>query len=112
MRTIRVSSQLGKSFRDELERLVFFNPEQWLVTPTLIDLVRRQGVPAIVEDEDRLRFQVQAFGMVQTLYAVDSTDGAERLVGVVMFTRAKRGTMLVLHLAIHEDYTSRGQWAS
>jgi len=112
MRKTRISSRLGRSFRDQLEQIVFFNPEQGLVTPALIKLVRRQGVPAIVEEGERLRFRVDAFGMVQTLYAIDSTDEPERLAGVVMFTRVKRNSMVVLHLAIHEDYTSQGRWAS
>jgi hypothetical protein len=112
MRNIRISSRLGRAFRDELERIVFFNPEQGLITPALIKLVRRQGVPAIVEDGDHLRFRVDAFGMVQTLYAIDSTAEPERLVGLVMFTRVRRSNMVVLHLAVHEDYSSQGRWAS
>ncbi len=109
MRDIRITSQLHRSYRDELERIVFFNPEQGLITRTLVDLVRRYGVPSIVEDGDQLRFRASAFGMLQTLYAMDSTDQPERLVGLAMFTRTKRGSMLVLHLAVHEDYTSRGK---
>jgi hypothetical protein len=112
MHNIRISSLLGGSFRDELERIVFFNPEQGLITRTLVDLVRRHGVPAIVEEGDYLRFRVDAFGMLQTLYAIDSTEAPERLVGVAMFTRARRDSMLVLHLAVHEDYTSHGKWSS
>jgi hypothetical protein len=112
MRNIRISSLLGGSFRDELERIVFFNPEQGLITRTLVDLVRRYGVPAIVDESDYLRFRVDAFGMLQTLYAIDGTETPERLVGVAMFTRARRDSMLVLHLAVHEDYTSQGKWSS
>ena len=112
MRNIRISSLLLRSFRDELERIVFFNPEQGLVTGTLVDLVHRYGVPAIVEDGEHLRFRANAFGMLQTLFAMDSSEEPERLVGVAMFTRARRSTMLVLHLAVHEDYTSRGKWGS
>lgn len=110
MRKIRITSLLPRSYRDELERIVFFNPEQGLITGTLVDLVRRYGVPAIVEDGDHLRFRASAFGMLQTLYAMDSDEEPERLVGLAMFTRAKRGGMLVLHLAVHEDYSSRGKW--
>jgi hypothetical protein len=112
MRKIRILSQLRGSFREELERIVFFNPEQTLVTGTLVDLVRRYGIPAVVEEGDCLRFRVNAFGMLQTLYAIDSTENPERLVGVAMFTRIKRSTMVVLHLAVHEDYTSHGKWRS
>ena len=63
MRQIRVSSLLPASYRDELERIVFFNPKQGLVTAPLVESVRRYGVPSIVEEEDRLRFRVSAFGL-------------------------------------------------
>jgi hypothetical protein len=111
MRTIRISSQLHASFRAELERIVFFNPNQEIVLGTLVDLVRRYGVPAVVEERNGLRFRVDAFGVLQTLYAFDDTDHPERLAGVAMFTRFRRTSMVVLHLALHEDYTSRGRWA-
>jgi len=110
MRNIRISSQLRGTFRDELERIVFFNREQTLVRDTLVALVQRYGVPAIVEEEGLLRLRADAFGMLQTLYAIDSTEEPERLVGVAMFTRVRRSSMTVLHLAVHEDYTSQGKW--
>jgi hypothetical protein len=50
--------------------------------------------------------------MVQTLYAFDGTAGPERLVGVAMFTRLRRRNLVVVHLAVHEDYTSRGTRSS
>jgi hypothetical protein len=112
MRDIRLSSVLGRSFRDELERIVFFNPEQALSTGTLVDLVRRYGVPEIIEDHGRLRFRSRGLGLLQTLFALDGTDGAEHLVGVAMFTRRRRRDLVVVHLAVHEDYTSRGRWSS
>jgi hypothetical protein len=111
MRKIRVSSVLPVSFRDELERIVFFNPEQKLVTAPLVASVHRYGVPAIVEDGGCLRFRVDAFGPLQTLYAFDETGDPTRLVGVAMFTRESATTIVILHLAAHEDYTSQGKWA-
>jgi len=131
MHNLRISSVLRSSFRDELERIVFFNPEQSLVTGQLVDLVHRYGVPEIVNEGDRLRFRLSALGMLQTLYALDSTQGdatkedsppasapqegttdaAERLVGVAMFTRLRRTSIVIVHIAAHEDYTSRGKWS-
>jgi hypothetical protein len=112
MRKIRLSSVLAASFRDELERIVFFNPEQGSVTAPLLDSVHRYGVPSIVEEDGCLRFRVDAFGMLQTLYAFDETEPPASLVGVAMFARDKRASLLVLHLAVHEDFTSQGKWAN
>lgn len=111
MRKVRITSVLGGAFRDELERIVFFNPEQSLVTRPLVKLVRRYGVPEIVDEGGRLRFRLRGLGMLQTLYAIDETEPSEHLVGVAMFTRIRRTSMVIVHLAVHEDYTSRGKWS-
>jgi hypothetical protein len=111
MRKIRVSSLLPVSFRGELERIVFFNREQDLVTEPLVDSVHRYGVPSIVEEDGYLRFCVNAYGQLQSLYVLDETAAPAQLVGVAMFFRENSASVAVLHLAVHEDYTSRGQWA-
>lgn len=102
------SSVLPIAYRDELERIVFFNPEQERVTESVIDSVHRYGGPLIVEENGILRFRVPAFGQVQTLYALDRGEQPACLAGVVMYVREPRDTMLVLHLAVHEDYVANG----
>ena len=112
MRRIRVSSLLPASHREELERIVFFNPGQGLVTAPLLASVHRYGVPTIIEEDGCLRFRVEAFGPLQTLYAFDDSASPARLAGVAMFTRENRVCIVVLHLAAHEDYTAKGRWAN
>jgi hypothetical protein len=111
MRRIRVSSLLPASFRDELERIVFFNPEQELVTAPLVASVHRYGVPTIFEEDGWLRFRVSAVGLLQTLYAFDDSKAPAPLVGVAMFTRETLASVVLIHLAVHEDYTVRGRWS-
>jgi hypothetical protein len=112
MRKIRLSSVLPPSSRDELEHIVFFNPEQNLVTAPLLSSVHRYGVPSILEKDGCLRFCVKAFGLLQTLYALDESEDGTRLAGVAMFTRPRRSSIVIIHLAVHEDYTAKGRWAS
>jgi hypothetical protein len=112
MRKIRLSSVLGIAFREELERIVFFNPAQSSIAAPLVDSIQRYGVPSVVEEDGCLRFRVHAFGMLQTLYALDETEAPAALVGVTMFTRDRHRNLLVLHIAAHEDYTSQGKWAA
>jgi hypothetical protein len=112
MRRIRISSTLPISYRPELERIVFFNPEQNQVRVPLVASIRRYGVPETVENDMYLRFKVRAFGEVQSLFAFDDMEDVPRLTGVVMFTRESTQSMLLLHLAIHQDYTYRGANAS
>jgi hypothetical protein len=111
VRTLRFTSLLSASYRDELERIVFFNPEQDRVTEALVDSVRRYGVPSIVDEGGILRFRVSAFGPIQSLFAIDEAEQPLRLAGVVMFVRECADTMLLLHLAVHEAYSAAGALA-
>lgn len=110
-RRIRVSSLLPTSYRDELERIVFFNPEQGKVAKPVVTLVSRYGVPTIAEEADTLRFHLRGFRGIQSLFALDETETPATLAGVVMFVREDEQTMLLLHLAVHEQYTARGKYA-
>jgi hypothetical protein len=111
VRRIRVSSLLPTSYREELERIVFFNPEQGKVARPVVTLVSRYGVPTIAEEVDTLRFHVRGFREIQSLFALDDTATPATLAGVVMFVREDEKTMLLLHLAVHERYTARGKYA-
>jgi hypothetical protein len=108
------SSKLGLAWRDELERIVFFNPDQARVRDAISTAVSRFGVPLIVEDGPSLRLSVPALGTIQSLFAFDELSTPTKLVGVVMFVRAPDdpSTMLILHLAVHEDYAPNGSHAN
>ncbi len=107
-RRIRVSSLLSPSYRDELERIVFFNPEQGKVEKPVVTLVSRYGVPAVAEQADTLRFHLRGCRDIQSLFALDETNRPAVLAGVVMFVRESLEAVLLLHLAVHEDYGSGG----
>jgi hypothetical protein len=111
VRRIRVASLLAPSYRDELERIVFFNPEQGKVERPVVTLVHRYGVPEITEEAGTLRFHLRGFPEIQSLFALDETDAPAALAGVVMFVRESEDTLLLLHLAVHEQYTARGKHA-
>jgi hypothetical protein len=111
VRIVEITSLLPVVARDELERITFFNQEQYQVVHSVVEAVYRYGVPTIVEEEGYLRFRVATFGPVQSLYAVDCTEEYPQLAGVVIFVRNAEREILVLHLAVHEDYTARGRLA-
>jgi hypothetical protein len=106
---LRFSSTLPLSYRDELERLVFFNPAQALYKEPLVAAVNKYGVPSIVEDGATLRLAVPVFRSIQSLYALDESEATEVLAGVAMFVRENEDTMLLLHLALHESYAAGGE---
>lgn len=111
MGPVRITSALPLAHRDELERITFFNPEQNRVAKPLLQSVHRYGIPKILEDGPNLRFSVRDFGQVQSLYALDDRDGEAQLVGVALFVRESLECLLVLHLAVHEEYTANGSRA-
>jgi hypothetical protein len=112
MPSIEITSLLPVADRDELERITFFNPEQGQVADSVVAAVHDFGVPTIVEDQGHLRFRVPAFGTVQSLYALARRGTRAELAGVVIFVRESSESILVLHLAVHEDYTAHGRFAS
>jgi hypothetical protein len=103
-----MSSVLPLAYRDELERIVFFNPQQSRFIDPVLAAVNRYGIPAIIEEKDRLRLSVPAFAAVQTLYALDGPAPTAVLAGVAAFVRETEDTMLLLHVAVHQDYTTEG----
>lgn len=106
MSEIAFTSALGSEHKDELERLLFFNTNQAKVTRTVTLVAERYGVPKILIADDRLRIELES-GQAQTLFAVRGTGHREAPVGVLIYTR-EEDALLVLFLAVHEDYSSRG----
>lgn len=92
---------------------MFFNQEQPAVEEALIRAVRRYGVPTIIENGPHLRLRVPAFPSVQSLYSLDDAGagGSTVLAGAAIFVRESLESVLVLHLAVHEDYSARGAHA-
>lgn len=102
------SSVLPPPYRDELERILFFNPQQGRFIEPLLAAVNSYGVPTIVEEPQRLRLAVPAFRAIQTLFALESAADQTLLAGVAAYVRETDDTMLLLHLAVHQDYTADG----
>lgn len=111
MRRVEITSLLPVAAREDLEHITYFNPEQARVADSLVKVVHDYGVPTIFEDNGQLRFRVKAFGPVQALFALDRTLIIDELAGVVIFVRDAADDILVLHMAVHEDYAAHGQHA-
>lgn len=108
MREFVFSSVLPESRYDELADLVFFNREQDRVRAGIIDAIERYGVPELVTRSGALRFTVGSLGEVQSLYALDSGTRRGRLVGVMLYARTTPGKIVLLHIGVAPEYSSRG----
>jgi len=108
MSTVHFTSALDPSYRSRLEELLFFNANQSTTGPQVIAVIERYGAPRVVVDGEKLRVLCGGSLCPQTLYAVETSETSQALVGVVIFTREEE-TLVVLHIAVREDYTQRSQ---
>jgi hypothetical protein len=106
MPEIMFISTLGAEHKDELERLLFFNGNQAKVSEAVSLVAERYGVPRIQVVDERLWIGLES-AQAQTLFAVRRTGNVVEPVGVVVYTR-EEDALVVLFLAVHEHYASRG----
>ena len=109
MSRIQYTSVYGAEHRRELENLLFLNPRQHVVRAAIVEGIEKYGVPKIVVKQDRLRVELEGGTEVQTVFAVASSLFQSRLVGVMIYTRLESETILLLHLAVAEDFSSHGR---
>lgn len=109
MLAIQFSSTLGRQYKNDLEQLLFFNPQQYDVQAGIVESIARYGQPRIVIEEERLRVCVAGLPEVQTLFAL--TEPARELIGAMVYVRSDRETLVLLHVGIKEDFTLAGERA-
>lgn len=102
------TSRLPVEFREELETLLFFHPRQTTFYPDIVGSVERYGSPNIAEDGGFLRLRVGESSDIQSLYAVANSGDQRQLLGVMVYLRIDVETILLLHMAVKEQYCSAG----
>jgi len=105
---LQFTSVLDRSRRGELEELMFQHPQQGRFHDTIMDCIDRFGVPSVVERNGRLRIELASQTEVQTLYAMIDGPLPSELVGAVVYTRDAADELVVLHIAVKDDYTAQG----
>lgn len=104
---LRFTSALQREYSDALEQLMFFNPGQQSALAAIVDSVEMFGTPSVYADGDRLRVKVAKLQDVQTLFALAENS----LVGVLVYSRVDASCLAVIHLAVDQDYSTRGRFA-
>ena len=103
----RYTSVLKTEYLRELERLLFFNSAQQAAHSAIKDSIEMFGEPFVENDGVRLRVNVRKLADVQTLFILDGY----KLAGVVIFARVSYERIVLIHIAVHEDYSSGGRLA-
>lgn len=111
MNNILFSSALSSTYGDDLEALIFFNPQQGKVKGGIIRSVERYGSPSITVDRGSLRIHIGEFPDAQALFALVGEGANAELVGVVVYAREYTDGITILHIAVHENYSASGSHA-
>ena len=101
------TSILKPEYREELEQLLFFNSAQHAVHSAIVDSIEMFGEPFVDNDGGRLRVNVKKLDEVQTLFAFDGN----KLAGISVYSRVSHERIVIIHIAVHEEYSSSGQFA-
>ncbi len=105
---IHFSSILDREYRDDLEELMFFNPQQGKALTGINHAISEYGVPSVVEDNGRLRVSVEGLPESQSLFALDISEKKPVLAGVMVYMRTDPENLVLLHIAVHADYSRTG----
>ncbi len=106
MSSVYFTSVLDRSYLSSLEELLFFNTNQSRISSEALSVMERYGIPRVVVNCERLRIVCGRSLNPQALYAVDTSEKSQPLIGVVIYTRENE-TLAVLQIAVHEDYTQK-----
>lgn len=108
---VRIVGALDIDWRERVEELLFFNPQQALLEQRILKSICVFGLPRVLPDGRSLRVEVGASQPVGTLFALVERDGGDDLAGVLLFLR-REAELTCVHLSIAEQYTARGARAS
>lgn len=108
---VHLSAELPADWKEELEELLFFNPQQAAVANKILASIRAFGMPRVTTHDGRLKVEVGNGLALGTLFARAATPEGDELAGVLLFLRREAG-LLCLHLSVAEAYTSRGPQAA
>jgi len=105
-------SRVPSGLREELEKLLYFNPQQDKVISEISKVIAGYGLPEIEEQDSYLRIAIQELPGLQCLFALDNQPRDPRLAGLVLYFRKDVPTLIVLHLAVRQRYSSEGVHAT
>ena len=103
---LHFTSGLDKIHREALEGLIFFHPQQGRFASSLIKTIEQHGSPRIVEQDGKLRIEIQRIQGIQTLYAIIDDALQWELVGMVAYTRIIPEELTILHISVKEEFTA------
>jgi len=97
-------SSLPHQYREPLERLVFFNPNQISMQAAIAHALDLYGAPAVALEPAGLTVRIQGCPHAQCLFALEPAARTvdPLLAGMLVYVRTGIEELLVLHIAVSE----------
>jgi len=111
MNEIFFSSTIDKQNFNEIERMFFFNLQQSRHLKKINEAVEKFGIPKIIISGKDLKFALTKLNDCQTIFARDSQSNDAAVLGLIIFFRSSFENIAILHIAIEEDCSLRGDYA-
>ena len=104
------SSSADRKYREAVEELLFFNPQQDRARAGILNSLKRFGLPRLKESAHGLEIQVDEYA-TQTIFAYNQDDPQKEPVGIVVFLRSGADELGIIHIAVRPEYSISGRHA-
>lgn len=104
------SSSADRKYREAIEELLFFNPQQDRARAGILNSLRRFGLPRLKDVANGLEIQVDEYE-TQTLFAYDQEESQKGPAGIVVFLRSGADELGIIHIAVRPEYSLSGRHA-
>ncbi len=109
MHKFSFSSSLKKKFHDSLDAIMFFNKNQKQFTKDIVRNIKKFGLPEIICTGDELAIKIKGLSDVQSIFAFIGNNNDTKLVGVIIYFRNTVENIIVIHIAVDEEYAITGK---
>lgn len=103
MSNVYFTSVLKKEYRNDIEQLVFLNPNQEKALPAILRSIKKYGQPKLVEKDGLLRIAIGDCADAQDLYAFEHHLIFPKLVGCVIYLRDRPDNLSIVYFAVAPD---------
>lgn len=110
MNNLFFSSKLDSKYRHDLERILFFNQNQKDYISKISGTLEKFGFPKLIENDGIVKIEIEDLPGTQNIFARDDDKEDANLLGVLIFYRLSVKDVVVLHLAVTEEVSSKGSF--
>ena len=96
-------SSLPSSFKNDLEKLFFFNKEQAVVYSKIEIALEKYGNPKIINIDNNIWIVLEKMNDCQNLILLENNEGKFNILGIALHSRVSKNRAEVIHLAIDQE---------